>query len=94
MCGNSCIHRNPLEITSGFHQNPHKITGGSYIAIEDELADSAIYRFARSFFHCRQYRRAAHVLRDQIDMKSLFLRFYALYLVSFPFAPFFPSIRR
>ncbi|WJX23654.1 anaphase-promoting complex component apc8, variant 2 [Trifolium repens] len=91
MCGNSCIHRNPLvitrsfhrnplEITSGFHQNPHKITGGSYIAIEDELADSAIYRFARSFFHCRQYRRAAHVLRDQIDMKSLFLRFYALYL--------------
>jgi anaphase-promoting complex subunit 8 len=71
------------------HQTREITTGGSYIdiAIEDELADSAVYRFAKSFFHCRHYRRAAHVLRDQIDMKSLFLRFYALYLVSFPFAP-------
>jgi uncharacterized membrane protein (GlpM family) len=29
-----------------------------------------------------EYKRAAHVLRDQIGRKSLFLRSYALYLVS------------
>jgi hypothetical protein len=50
---------------------------------EDELVDGDFYLLARSYFDCREYKRAAHVLRDQIGRKSLFLRFYALYLVSF-----------
>ena len=50
---------------------------------DDELAESGVYRFAKSLFHLRRYRRAAYFLRDQIDRKSLFLRSYALYLVSF-----------
>jgi hypothetical protein len=52
---------------------------------EDELVDGDFYLLARSYFDCREYKRAAHVLRDQIGRKSLFLRFYALYLVSFDF---------
>ncbi|MCI11542.1 anaphase-promoting complex subunit 8-like, partial [Trifolium medium] len=61
------------------------IAGVSYVATpvmeEDELVDGDFYLLARSYFDCREYKRAAHVLRDQIGRKSLFLRFYALYLV-------------
>ncbi|WJX87492.1 anaphase-promoting complex component apc8 [Trifolium repens] len=60
------------------------IAGVSYVATpvmeEDELVDGDFYLSARSYFDCREYKRAAHVLRDQIGRKSLFLRFYALYL--------------
>ncbi|PNX76101.1 anaphase-promoting complex subunit 8-like protein [Trifolium pratense] len=60
------------------------IAGVSYVATpvmeEDELVDGDFYLLAKSYFDCREYKRAAHVLRDQIGRKSLFLRFYALYL--------------
>ncbi|KEH43881.1 putative acetyltransferase A, auxiliary subunit [Medicago truncatula] len=60
------------------------ITGVSYIATpvmeEDEVVDGDFYLLAKSYFDCREYKRAAHVLRDQIGRKSLFLRSYALYL--------------
>ncbi|KAK4427192.1 Anaphase-promoting complex subunit [Sesamum alatum] len=42
--------------------------------------DSDFYLLAKSYFDCREYRRAAHVLRDQIGKKAVFLRCYALYL--------------
>lgn len=62
------------------------IAGVSYVATpvmeEDEFVDGDFYLLAKSYFDCREYRRAAHVLRDQIGRKSLFLRSYALYLVS------------
>ncbi|AEE78373.1 cell division cycle protein 23 homolog [Arabidopsis thaliana] len=47
---------------------------------EDEAIDGDIYLLAKSYFDCREYRRASHMLRDQVSKKSLFLRYYALYL--------------
>lgn len=61
-------------------------TGVSYVSTpvmeEDEVVDGDFYLLAKSYFDCREYRRAAHVLRDQTGKKSVFLRCYALYLVS------------
>ncbi|XP_058076417.1 anaphase-promoting complex subunit 8-like [Magnolia sinica] len=62
------------------------LTGVSYIGtpvLEEEQDDVKIDYFllAKSYFDCREYRRAAHVLRDQIGKKAIFLRCYALYLV-------------
>jgi anaphase-promoting complex subunit 8 len=48
---------------------------------EDEVIDGDFYLLAKSYFDCREYKRAAHVLRDQNAKKSVFLRCYALYLV-------------
>lgn len=63
--------------------------GVSYVATpvmeEDELVDGDFYLLAKSYFDCREYKRAARVLRDQNGRKSVFLRCYALYLVSFVF---------
>ncbi|KAL1308656.1 hypothetical protein AAHE18_17G122700 [Arachis hypogaea] len=60
------------------------IAGVSYVATpvmeEDELVDGDFYLLAKSYFDCREYKRAAHVLRDQTGRKSVFLRCYALYL--------------
>ncbi|KAH7687584.1 anaphase-promoting complex subunit 8 protein [Dioscorea alata] len=42
--------------------------------------DNDRYLLAKSLFDCREYRRAAHALRDQTGKKSVFLRCYALYL--------------
>nr|XP_043607702.1 anaphase-promoting complex subunit 8 [Erigeron canadensis] len=47
---------------------------------ENEAVDLDIYLLAKSYFDCREYRRAAHVLGDQKGKKALFLRCYALYL--------------
>lgn len=51
---------------------------------EDDVVDGYFY-FAKSCFLCREYRRAAHWLRDQNGRKAMFLRFYALYMVCLPF---------
>ncbi|CAA7396820.1 unnamed protein product [Spirodela intermedia] len=59
--------------------------GVSYVStpspVEDEIDDGAdYYLLAKSYFDCKEYRRAAHVLRTQTSKKSIFLRCYALYL--------------
>lgn len=63
------------------------IAGVSYVSTpimeEDEIVDGDFYLLAKSYFDCREYRRAAHALRDQGGKKSVFLRCYALYLVSY-----------
>ncbi|CAL0303676.1 unnamed protein product [Lupinus luteus] len=63
------------------------IAGVSYVATpvmeEEELVDGDFYLLAKSYFDCREYKRAAHVLRDQTGRKSVFLRCYALYLVCY-----------
>ncbi|KAI4336082.1 hypothetical protein L6164_014656 [Bauhinia variegata] len=60
------------------------IAGVSYVTTpvmeEDELVDGDFYLLAKSYFQCREYRRAAHVLSGQTGRKSVFLRCYALYL--------------
>ncbi|XP_078434923.1 anaphase-promoting complex subunit 8 [Wolffia australiana] len=53
--------------------------GVSYIT-QDEIDDGDYYLLAKSYFDCKEYRRAAHVLRTQTSKKSIFLRCYALYL--------------
>lgn len=59
-------------------------TGVSYVSTpvmeEDEVVNGDFYLLAKSYFDCREYRRAAHVLREQTGKKSVFLRCYALYL--------------
>lgn len=64
------------------------IAGVSYVSTpvpedDSEAVDSDFYLLAKSYFDCREYRRAAHVLRDQCCKKALFLRCYSLYLVRF-----------
>ncbi|KAJ4848344.1 anaphase-promoting complex component apc8 [Turnera subulata] len=60
------------------------IAGISYVSTpaleEDEAVDGDFYFLAKSYFDCRDYRRAHHVLRNQTGKKSVFLRCYALYL--------------
>lgn len=68
------------------------VAGVSYVSTpvmeEDDAVDGYFY-FAKSCFLCREYRRAAHWLRDQNGKKSIFLRCYALYMVCLPFDAFF-----
>ncbi|XP_021733705.1 anaphase-promoting complex subunit 8-like [Chenopodium quinoa] len=47
---------------------------------DDDVVDSDFYLLAKSYFDCKEFRRAAHVLRDQAGRKAVFLRCYALYL--------------
>ncbi|CAN1753517.1 Anaphase-promoting complex subunit 8, partial [Linum perenne] len=60
------------------------IAGVSYVSspvmAEDEAVDNDFYILGKSYFDCREYRRAAHALRDQTGNKSVFLRNYALFL--------------
>ncbi|XP_040989326.1 anaphase-promoting complex subunit 8 [Juglans microcarpa x Juglans regia] len=60
------------------------VAGVSYVSTpvmeEDDAVDGDSYLLAKSYFDCREYRRAAHVLRDQTGKKSVFLRCYALHL--------------
>ncbi|CAN0903199.1 Anaphase-promoting complex subunit 8, partial [Linum grandiflorum] len=60
------------------------IAGVSYVSTpvmeEDEAVDNDFYLLGKSYFDCREYRRAAHALRDQTGKKSVFLRNYALFL--------------
>lgn len=61
------------------------IAGVSYVNTpimeEDDSVNGDFYLLAKSYFDCREYRRAAHALQDQTSKKSVFLRCYALYLV-------------
>ncbi|KAL6894301.1 hypothetical protein ACP4OV_008399 [Aristida adscensionis] len=43
-------------------------------------ADADKYLLAKTYFDGREYRRAAHVLRNQTGRKAVFLRCYALYM--------------
>ncbi|KAK9104736.1 hypothetical protein Scep_021580 [Stephania cephalantha] len=60
------------------------VGGALYVATpvheEDDSADSDFYLLAKAYFDCKEYRRAAHVLRDQTGKNAFFLRCYALYL--------------
>ncbi|KAK3035789.1 hypothetical protein RJ639_034605 [Escallonia herrerae] len=47
---------------------------------DSDAVDSDVYLLAKSYFDCREYRRAAHVLRDETGRKAVFLRCYTLYL--------------
>lgn len=87
---NTRFHRGSSSIRRRFRTNDITSTppaGVSYVSTpvmeEDELVDGDFYLLAKSYFDCREYKRAAHVLRDQTGKKSVFLRCYALYLVSY-----------
>ncbi|KAL5212841.1 hypothetical protein ABZP36_023688 [Zizania latifolia] len=58
--------------------------GVSYVSTpipDDDAFDVGAdkYLLAKTYFDCREYRRAAHVLRGQAGRKAVFLRCYALY---------------
>ena len=86
---NTRFQRGSSSIRRRFHTNEScstPIAGISYVSTpvmeEDEVVDGDFYLLAKSYFDCREYKRAAHVLREQNGKKSVFLRQYALYLVS------------
>ncbi|KAF9623284.1 hypothetical protein IFM89_000773 [Coptis chinensis] len=58
--------------------------GVSYVSTpvhqEDGNYDSDNYLVAMSYFNCKEFKRAAHVLRDETGKKAVFLRCYAIYL--------------
>ncbi|XP_062222555.1 anaphase-promoting complex subunit 8-like [Phragmites australis] len=61
------------------------IGGVSYVSTpipDDDAFDSGgdKYLLAKTYFDCREYRRAAHVLQNQVGRKAVFLRRYALYM--------------
>ncbi|KAK4362403.1 hypothetical protein RND71_017644 [Anisodus tanguticus] len=83
--GSSSIRRRFRTATeAAFTSTP--AAGVSHVAtppvLEDdnEAIDSDFYLLAKSYFDCREYRRATHVLRDQTGKKAVFLRCYALFL--------------
>lgn len=45
---------------------------------EDE---SDLFALAKTYFACREFNRAAHVLTDCSHAKSVFLKLYAMFLV-------------
>ncbi|XP_017227550.1 anaphase-promoting complex subunit 8 isoform X4 [Daucus carota subsp. sativus] len=66
-------------------ESPSTLGAGSNIStpVRDEYndgMDNDYYLLAKSYFDCREYRRAAHVLRDQTGKRAIFLRCYSLYL--------------
>ncbi|KAK6920772.1 Cdc23 [Dillenia turbinata] len=79
--GSSSIRR---RFKTGEPSSSTPVAGVSYVTTpvleEDDSVDSDWYLLAKSYFDCREYRRAAHVLRDQTGRKAVFLRCYALYL--------------
>ncbi|GJU27870.1 anaphase-promoting complex subunit 8 [Tanacetum coccineum] len=91
---NTRLQRDCSSILRRFRSNENEvvgvigtpIAGTSYVStpVLDEESecnvDSDFYLLAKSYFNCREYRRAAHVLKDQVGKKDLFLRCYALYL--------------
>ncbi|XP_022924091.1 anaphase-promoting complex subunit 8 [Cucurbita moschata] len=84
---NTRFQRGSSSIRRRFHTNEScstPIAGISYVSTpvmeEDEVVDGDFYLLAKSYFDCREYKRAAHVLREQNGKKSVFLRQYALYL--------------
>ncbi|KAK1305406.1 Anaphase-promoting complex subunit 8 [Acorus calamus] len=61
------------------------VGGVSYVvtpvpADDGDETDPDCYLLAKAYFDCREYRRAAHALRDQTGQKAVFLRGYSLYL--------------
>lgn len=61
------------------------IGGISYVStpipVEDgSEGDADVYFLAKTYFDCREYRRAAHLLAKQTGRKAVFLRCFALYL--------------
>lgn len=63
------------------------VAGVSYVTTpvphDDELDGAGDrYLLAKSFLDCKEFRRAAHALKGQTAKKAIFLRSYALYLVS------------
>lgn len=86
--GSSSIRRRFRSTNAGDSSGTHS-AGMSYVATptmtgmeeyDYDPIDSDIYLLAKSYFDCREYRRAAHVLRDQTGKKAVFLRCYSLYL--------------
>jgi hypothetical protein len=57
---------------------------GSKLSLEEgqrEAQDLSKYLLGKSYFDCKEYARAAHVLKGCQSMKSKFLRSYSKYLV-------------
>ncbi|KAF3454077.1 hypothetical protein FNV43_RR04524 [Rhamnella rubrinervis] len=78
--GSSSIRRRFRTDESTSTPNSGVLYVSTPIMEEDEVVDGDFYLLAKTYFDCREYKRAAHVLRDQIGKKSVFLRCYALYL--------------
>lgn len=55
-------------------------SAGLQLDDDNDGVDSDFYLLAKSYVDCREYRRAAHVLREQVGKRAVFLRCYALYL--------------
>ncbi|KAG1362283.1 anaphase-promoting complex subunit 8 [Cocos nucifera] len=76
-------------LSSGGAVTATPLAGVSYVSTpiphDDGLdgcgaAAADCYLLAKSYFDCREYRRAAHALRGQTGRKHVFLRCYALYV--------------
>ncbi|XP_073317710.1 anaphase-promoting complex subunit 8-like [Primulina huaijiensis] len=85
----SSSNRRRFRSTNAGDSSATPSAGLSYVSTPTKMAmeecdcdpiDGDIYLLAKSYFDCREYRRAAHVLRDQTGKKAVFLRCYSLYL--------------
>jgi hypothetical protein len=62
----------PIDTRDGKHDS---------LEIEREARDLPKYLLAKSYFDCKEYDRAAFVLRNCVSLKSKFLKLYSRYLV-------------
>ncbi|KAG0483695.1 hypothetical protein HPP92_011779 [Vanilla planifolia] len=84
-CDGSSVLRRVHSGAGGSESAATPVGGISYVStpipVEDGTeGDGDFYLLAKTYFDCREYRRAAHVLRKQTSKKAVFLRCYALYL--------------
>jgi hypothetical protein len=68
------------EDENGMDVDDHQ-TGYDYPTQMKSTKERDQYLLALSYFHAREYLRAAHALRQSDSSQSMFLRLYALYLV-------------
>eukprot|EP00267_Zea_mays_P058039 XP_023158075.1 uncharacterized protein LOC109946047 [Zea mays] len=56
-----------------------QVVDSSHAHPDDDAFDSGgdKYLLAKTYFDCREYRRAEHVLQNQVGRKAVFLRCYA-----------------
>jgi anaphase-promoting complex subunit 8 len=82
--GGSSFRRRMRQGGGGGSEAGTPLAGVSYVTTpipDDDDAFDDKYLLAKTYFDCREYRRAAHVLRGHVGRKAVFLRCYALYMV-------------
>lgn len=68
------------EALSGIAQIDEPFEFPTLVLDEDEKHDQFNFMLAKSYFNCKEFDRAAHVLKNCLSGNALFLRLYSIYI--------------